>query len=113
MRKRCLTVTLLATLLLTALTGCDPLTRNRFDIITIDVADKFDVEQTLGKPTHRLGDQWNYDRPGRHLNVLIDFNKDGVATRKQWIDTAANEWTDTAEPGDTSTRERTRIRTIK
>ncbi len=113
MDKRLMIAFGLGVLLLATLSGCDPLTRERFDMIRVDVSDKLDVQETIGEPTQRVDSQWFFQRPSRHLNVIVDFNERGVTTRKQWIDAAASDWTDTQDPGDTDTRETVRIRTIK
>ncbi len=95
------------------MTGCDSLTRDRFEMIVVEVSERVDVERTLGPPTIRSTEQWHYERPERHLNVLIDFDESGVVLRKQWIDATSGEWSDTAEAGETDSRETTRVRTVK
>ena len=92
--------------------GCDPLTRNRFDMIVIDVSTKDDVRRTIGDPSDGLGPQWIYSRPDRHLTVMINFNPQHVVNRKQWVDASNNEWVDTLVPGDTDTSETTTIRRV-
>ena len=103
-------VGLLGLLCLTVSTGCDPLTRNRFDMMKVDVADEADVRATIGEPTLVLPGQWHFERPERHLNVLIDFNDQGVVSRKQWINTLSNEWFDSQPPQEETTGESIRIR---
>ena len=92
-------------------TGCDPLTRDRFDMIVVDVSNQADVRHTIGKPTYVRDDQWHFERPARHLNVLVDFNPEGTVTRKQWIDAARNEWVDSQPAQEGARRESTRVRT--
>lgn len=111
MSKKNLSLAMLGVLCAGFLTGCDPLTRNRFELINVDISTKVDVEHTLGKPTTLLPDRWHYERPVRHLNVFVDFDDNGVVSRKQWIDAATGEWADTQESGDGNTRESTTIRT--
>lgn len=92
--------------------GCDPLTRTHYDIIVVDVANEMDVQHSIGDPTYRRPNEWHYERPDQHLNVIVDFNSEGIVTRKQWIDAKSGDWADTKEKGDTSSHERTTIRTI-
>ena len=93
--------------------GCETLTRSRFEMISVNASTRDDVRQTLGPPSHELGERWQFERPERHLNVLIDFNENGVVTRKQWIDANTGEWTDTKPPDPNGSTESTTIRTIK
>ncbi len=104
---------LVSLMLITTQFGCDPLTRNRYDLLQIDASDKTDVELSFGKPTVRHPNQWIYQRSGKHLNVIVDFDSSGRTTRKQWIDATANEWNDSEPAGDLSTRESIRIRTVR
>ncbi|MEE9295230.1 MAG: hypothetical protein V3W34_09770 [Phycisphaerae bacterium] len=103
---------IVAAMALTTLTGCDPLTRDRFQMIDVRTSTDVDVRYTLGQPTLRRNDQWHYQRPDRHLNVIIDFDTAGVVTRKQWIDAATGEWLDTEPSDDSKPRESTTVRTI-
>jgi len=96
---------------LTMLTGCDPLTRNRFDMLVVNVSDQTEVRKTLGEPTYVHAEQWHFERPTNHLNVLVDFNTDGVVSRKQWIDAERNEWYDSAEPQEGMKSETTAVQT--
>lgn len=112
--KGCYRLALTTILALVALTGCDKLTRNHFELIQQGVDDKEDVERTLGRPDHVMGQAWHYERVDQHLNVQIDFDEQGVVSRKQWIDANTGDWIDTAPPpADQSTSESTRIRRIK
>ncbi|UCG15784.1 MAG: hypothetical protein JSV19_10860 [Phycisphaerales bacterium] len=96
------------------LSGCaDKLTRTHYDMIVVNTSDKFDVEQTLGEPTYKVGDQWHYERVDKHLNVFIHFDAAGNVERKQWIDAMSSEWEDTeSPPQDRPQSESTTIRTI-
>ncbi len=104
-----LAVVVIAGLALT--TGCDPLTRDRFEMISVDMSNQEDVRRTIGKPTYVREQEWHYERPTRHLNVLVSFDEQGVVTRKQWIDAENNEWIDTQPPEQRAERESTRVRT--
>ena len=95
----------------TLLTGCDPLTRERYEMITLNVDQQFDVEKMIGPPDYKLPGQWHYERVDKHLNVKIEFDENGVVTRKEWIDALAETWEDTQQPGDEPTYETTEIRT--
>ena len=107
-------VTGLAVLAFICLAGCDPLTRDRFELIQVNESTLDDVEHTIGDPSRRIPGQWQYERPDRHITVLIEHNQNDVVTRKQWIDANQAEWLDSdPPPGDTSTRETTRIRTVE
>ena len=108
------TVLALTGLFCVCLCGCaDKLTRERYEMIEVDVSSKVDVEYTLGEPTSRLSDQWHYERPDKHLNVFIHFNDQDVVARKQWIDATSPEWDDTDTPDpDRSSQESTTIRSI-
>ena len=98
---------------LVVLTGCDKLTRSRFEMIEIDHAERYDVEQTIGSAGYKLPDQWQYERIDKHLNVMIHFNEDGRVWRKEWHDVLHNDHYDSAQPPeDSSTYESTEIREI-
>lgn len=99
---------------LMALSGCaDKLTRSHFEMITIGHADHYDVEQTLGEPSVDAGALWHYERVDKHLNVMIHFDDQNKVARKEWHDVGNNEHYDSAEPGEDSTYESTRVRRIK
>jgi len=95
------------------ITGCDPLTRDRFDMIVVNVSDQYEVRKTLGEPTYAHAGQWHFERPDKHLNVLVDFSDAGLVSRKQWIDAATNEWNDSAEGAQSMTSDSTRLQTKK
>ena len=93
-----------------ALCGCDQLTRSHYEMIIVNQSTTLDVEKTLGEADYKLPDQWHYERVDDHRNVIIDFNDDGVVTRKQWVE--EGEWDDTQKPDDDDTYESTEIRDI-
>jgi hypothetical protein len=106
-----LSVALLAGICLAGLTGCDPLTRKNYDMITLHVDGKPDVERMIGKPDHKLPSQWHYERVDKHLVVKVEFDQADLVTRKEWIDADAGEWDDTRSPsGENSDYESTTIR---
>lgn len=100
-------------LALLAGTGCENLTRSRFEMVSVNVSTREDVRHTLGPPSYVMDGRWQFERPERHINVLIDFDERGVVTRKQWIDANTGEWADSKPAGDESSREKTTVRTIK
>ena len=93
-------------------TGCDQLTRDHFDMITVGVDAKPDVERMIGEPTNKLDDQWHYQRMDKHLEVFVDFDDSNVVTRKQWIDALNEEWYDTKKSDGQPSYESTEIRKI-
>jgi hypothetical protein len=90
---------LIAAGLSVVITGCssDPLAYDNFRQIRVDASRQWEVEEIIGEPSQKLGDQWLYERPSKHLTALIEFNDDGVVTRKQWIDAMSGVWDD-SEP---------------
>jgi hypothetical protein len=93
--------------------GCeDKLTRARFDMITINVDGKYDVEKMIGPPDDKLFDMWSYERVDEHLNVFIHFNEADVVSRKEWHDTLNDVHFDTMPPGEEPAYESTVIRRI-
>ncbi len=107
-----LMLTVLAGAVLLAMTGCDKLTRSRYELIRVQIDTKDDVERLIGDPTHALPTRWHYERMDKHLEVFVDFNEDDIVTRKQWIDAGAAEWDDSAPPTDEPVYERTTIRRV-
>ncbi len=103
-------MSLAAVVFLGSLVGCDNLTTERYEMITVNVDKEFDVQKMIGSPDNRLGDRWHYERVDKHLNVFIDFDETGTVTRKQWIDADTQVWGDTEDPGDESSYESTKIR---
>ncbi len=97
----------LALVLTAVLTGCqDKLTHENFSQIRVDVSTQPIVEGLIGQPTDMFADRWFYERPKKHLTVLIDFNDSGYVSRKQWIDAMTATWDDTQpDETDSSTRE--------
>ncbi|MFH0980608.1 MAG: hypothetical protein V2A79_03600 [Planctomycetota bacterium] len=110
---RWMTGVILAAGTVAAVGGCDKLTRNHYEMIQQSVSTTDDVARTIGDPSDKLPGQWHYEREDKHLNVIIDFNDQGVVVRKQWIDAMAPEWEDTEKPGETDKYESTQIRNIK
>ncbi|MHC4090643.1 MAG: hypothetical protein ACYSUQ_06610 [Planctomycetota bacterium] len=95
------------------LTGCDKLTRSRFEMIQLDHAERFDVDKTIGPPDSKLPDYWLYERVDKHLNVFIHYNEQGKVWRKEWHDTLNDDHYDSTEPPeDASSYESTEIRRI-
>lgn len=92
--------------------GCseDKLTRARFDMITIDIDDQFDVEKMIGPPDDKVFEMWSYERVDKHLNVFIHFNEDNVVSRKEWHDTLNDIHIDSMSVGDRPVFESTTIR---
>lgn len=94
LRFRCFAVVIAAGLA-GVLAGCqDPFVYDNFSQIRVDASMQWEVEKTIGEPSQKLGDQWLYERPPKHLTALIDFDEDGVVTRKQWIDAMSGVWED-------------------
>jgi len=86
---------------LVLLLGCDQLTRERFDLVRIGHAQRFDVEQMLGQASYpEIDNMWHYERVERHLNALIYFDEAGRVCRKEWHDSLAGVHYDSAEPWD-------------
>ena len=78
-----------------ALAGCDKVTRARFNMIREGVSDKQEVRMTLGEPDAAFEDQWHWYRHKRHAFVVIDFDEQGIVTRKRWL--SRREKIDTAD----------------
>jgi len=92
------------------LSGCDNLTRERYEMITVNVDREMDVAKMIGDPDYRMPEKWHYERVDKHLNVFIHFNDGGTVVRKEWIDTLNDTWEDTKDPGDDPSYESTEIR---
>ncbi len=112
--QRLAVVSLLAICGCALLTGCDNLTRSRFEMIEIGHAERFDVQKTIGDPSYpEVGNEWHYERVDKHLNVLINFDEQGKVERKRWLDSLNNDHYDSKPSGgDTDTYESTEVRTI-
>ena len=83
-------------LLAVMLVGCqDNLTHKRFSQIHQNASTPTEVTALIGEPSHKLGDTWYYERPDKHLTVIIDFDKAGSVSRKQWVDAMSATWDDT------------------
>ncbi len=80
------------------LTGCqadqDRLVHDNYMQIRQDLSTQAEVQRIMGEPDRRLARQWLYERPEKHLIVLVDFDETGLVTRKQWIDAAGEFWDD-------------------
>ena len=76
--------------------GCsqDRLSFENFRQIQTRASTTTDVVRLIGEPDDRLGDQWMFDRPAKHLHVFLDFDEGGRVTRKQWLDAINNIWED-------------------
>lgn len=82
------------------LSGCaapDRLAHANYERIQQNASTQSEVEGLLGNPTNKLGDTWIYERPDKHLTVMIDFDKNGKVERKQWIDGLGETWHDTKD----------------
>ena len=78
--------------------GCaapDRLTFDHYSSVNNKMSTQDDVRAALGEPDNILGNKWLYERPDRHLTVMIDFGKDGKIERKQWVDASGVQWHDT------------------
>ena len=95
--------------------GCkDLLVHENFARIRQNATMQAEVERIIGEPDHRLGELWRYDRPQKHLTVLIDFDRNGQVTRKQWIDAMSGVWEDSNEsPADRNSAQRASIYSIE
>ena len=102
----------LALAMVVLLTGCgDKLTFANFSQIRQDVSTKPIVAGLIGDPDDELDNRWYYERPDKHLTVLVDFDESGYVSRKQWIDAMTATWED-SEPmdADEGSREGVRLR---
>ena len=82
------------------LVGCaapDRLAHTNYDRIQKHGSSHGEVLELIGEPDNKLGDTWLYERPDKHLTVMIDFDKDGKVERKQWIDGLGESWEDTKD----------------
>ena len=78
--------------------GCkDLLVHENFARIRQNATMQAEVERIIGEPDHRLGELWRYDRPQKHLTVLIDCDRNGQVTRTQGIDAMTGVWEDSNE----------------
>ena len=90
--------------------GCDQLTREHYEMITVNVDKEFDVDKMIGEPDSKISGLWLYEREDKHLVVKIEFDNEGVVTRKEWIDAMSGTWDDSKDPGDDTVYESTTIR---
>src|SRR5262245_5030407 len=82
------------------ISGCatpDRMTQANYSQIQQSVHTQADVETILGPPSNKLGDMWLYERPDQHVSVMIDFDKGGRVSRKQWVGGVEGSWHDTKE----------------
>lgn len=100
--------------LLALLAGCQSkLTRDRFEMIQVDVDQREDVRHILGEPTRDFGDQWLYDDLDRHVSAIIYFNDAGRVAGKEWTDAVSGSWEgrnpnlDEPPPGEVRERRKT------
>ena len=78
--------------------GCaekDRLVHENYAQIRAHASTMDDVEAALGPPTNKLDDRWIYERPDKHLVVIIEHDKSGRVTRTQWVDALGETWHDT------------------
>ena len=82
--------------------GCrqDPLAYENFRQIQQNHSTQADVLTMLGDPEEEFEGHWLYERPNKHLIVLIEFDEDGLVSRKQWIDAEDKFWDDSEEVRD-------------
>lgn len=76
--------------------GCarDRLSYDKYDLIQPRHMTQADVENLIGEPSSRAGNQWIYDRFDKSLNVVVTFDQAGMVARKQWVD--PGRWDDSA-----------------
>ncbi len=80
--------------------GCaapDRLGHANYDRIQQHASPHVEVAALIGEPDNKLGEMWLYERPDKHLTVMIDFDKNGKVERKQWIDGLGESWHDTKD----------------
>jgi hypothetical protein len=73
--------------------GCQkPFTRDNYEMIQVNVDDKYDVEMMIGAPEQDLDDHWIYDDLDEHYSAMIYFDHNGTVIGKEWIDSRTGEW---------------------
>jgi hypothetical protein len=80
--------------------GCaapDRLAQANYDRIQQNASSHAEVVELIGEPDNKLGEMWLYERPDKHLTVMIDFDQNGKVERKQWIDGLGESWHDTKD----------------
>ncbi len=76
--------------------GCqDKLTHDNFSRIQQRASTQREVELTIGEPDQKIGTRWMWERPDKHLTAMIDYDEQGLVSRKQWIDGTTGTWEDT------------------
>jgi hypothetical protein len=81
-------------------TGCasrDRLVPEHFTQIRVHATTEAEVVSLIGEPDSKMHNHWVYQRPDRHLVVLVEFNEKGRVSRTQWVDAGAEIWEDTAD----------------
>lgn len=80
--------------------GCaapDRLAHANYDRIQQHASSHAEVVELIGEPNNKLGEMWLYERPDKHLTVMIDFDQNGKVERKQWIDGLGESWHDSKD----------------
>lgn len=76
--------------------GCqDKLTHDNFSRIQQRASSQREVELIIGEPDQKIGNRWMWERPDKHLTAMVDYDEQGVVSRKQWIDGTTGAWEDT------------------
>ena len=80
--------------------GCaqpDRLAYDNYTQVRTTVSTEADVAAILGEPDQKMADTWIYQRPDKHLVVMIEFDDKGRVARTQWIDAMGETWHDTTD----------------
>ncbi len=88
---------LAATVLVSGCADKDKLVYENYTHIRAHSSTLDEVELVLGEPTNKLDDRWIYERPNKHLIVIVEFDKTHRVTRTQWIDALGESWHDTKD----------------
>jgi len=84
--------------------GCaasrDRLVYDNYTQIRSNVHMQADVEAILGEPDQKMADTWIYQRPDKHLVVMVEFDEQGKVSRTQWVDAMGETWHDTSDKGE-------------
>lgn len=75
-------------------TAPDKFVHQNFSMILPQHSTQADVIALIGEPSHKVGDLWMYERPGKHLFAKIEFDENGNVVEKDWIDGVTGEWED-------------------
>jgi hypothetical protein len=96
------------------LAGCaNKLTRERFDMIRVELDGKEDVRLILGDPKADFGDEWMYDDLDRHVSAIVFFDDRGKVAGKEWMDARSSAWEGYKSGEEPSGEERERRRTTR